>query len=258
MDIVFGLLTALGWGTTDVVVRLVGLRLGVLRSMFFGQCVGLIVLTFWLVLHPQSVEGSASGWIAAVLAALLNLGATAALFRGLSVGRIALISPVTASYGAVTALLAAASGEAFTVSTAAGVGVTVAGVMIASSRSDRGASDTSVRPGLPWALLAAACFGVGSWLMGTFAVPGLGPVLPVWIYYLLGAATLMIAAFASGNRLEPPRAGSLLLVLALGALGSVSFIAFSARIEHWRCGGRHGAQLVIQCGHRASRPRAVA
>ena len=190
MAIVLGLLTALGWGTTDLLVRLAGRRLGVLRAMFFGQCIGFVMLTAWLALSPASASraAGAAAWVAAVAAAFVTLGATASLFHGLAVGRLSVVSPVSASYGAVTAILAIVSGEALTPGAAAGVALTICGVALASSASG-GVRGTPPGPGtrgagnagLGWALLAALNFGVGSWLLGVFAVPALGRAMPVWI-----------------------------------------------------------------------------
>jgi drug/metabolite transporter (DMT)-like permease len=230
MAIVLGLLAALGWGTTDLLARISGRRLGVLRAMFFGQCVGLLVLSGWLVFDPSArgaLGGGLAGWGAAVVAAGLNICAAAAFFRALTIGRLALVAPVAASYGAVTALLAFFAGETLSGVTMSGMALTVGGVALASSAPGRQRAEPAAPVGIGLALVAALGFGCGSWILGTFAVPALGQGLPIWLYFALSVATLKMVSVGWGRPLALPRGIAWLLVIANGALGSGAFLAFS-------------------------------
>ena len=237
MPIILGLLTALGWGTTDLLVRLAGRRVGVRRAMLLSQCIGLGSLSVWIAVRPTSLSAlgtsNPAGWIATFGAAVLNLGATASFFHGLTIGRLAIVSPVTASYGAVTAVIAAAAGEAFSALSAIGVALTVVGVALTSST--RGGGEQHESPsGLRWALLSALCFGAGSWLMGGIAVPAFGNLVPIWLYYLTGVITLgLISRSVRGAQVRPGM-GAWVLVGAMGLLGSASFVAFSTGLASGR------------------------
>jgi len=237
MPILLGLLTALGWGATDLLMRLAGRKVGVRRAMLLSQCIGLGTLSLWIAIRPASLShlggSGAAGWTAAFGATALTLGATASLFHGLTIGRLAIVSPVTASYGAVTAVLAAVAGEAFSAATAAGVVLTIAGVALASTA--RADNNTPGSPsGLRWALLSALCFGAGSWLLGRIAVPALGELVPIWVYYLTGVITLGLISQRAGRTPLRPGIGGWMLVLAMGSLGSASFVAFSTGLATGR------------------------
>ena len=49
MGILFGLLTALSWGSSDLLARFAARRIGTLRAMLYMQLTGLLLLT--LALH---------------------------------------------------------------------------------------------------------------------------------------------------------------------------------------------------------------
>jgi drug/metabolite transporter (DMT)-like permease len=111
-------------------------------------------------------------------------------------GTLAVVAPVTASYGAIATLLSAASGERLSLKAGLGILVTVCGVCLVSvpvggRRAFRSHLHAS---GFGWAAGAAVCYAVGFWMQGVFAVPALGPFLPVWLSYGLAVvitATLM-------------------------------------------------------------------
>lgn len=227
MGILLGLAAALGWGTSDFLARFSVRAIGPRGAILFGQMPGLLLLGAWTLADRPGLTRAASApalaWIVAILCAPLNLTATYALFRGISSGKLSLVSPLCASYGAVTAILSAASGERLGEMVGAGIGVSVLGVALAASApgGHRGG-----HRGVGWALLAALLYGVTFWLQGWLAVPALGGILPVWLYYLAGLLILGGWAFWRGNlALPPPRIRP--VVLGGGLLGALAYAACS-------------------------------
>lgn len=231
MAILLGLVSALGWGATDFLARLASRRSGALRTLLAGQAVGLVVLTALAAADraglARALDAPPSAWALGAAAGLVNVGATFALFRGLATGALALVSPVTASYGAVTTALAALAGEALGGVTAAGIAVTVLGVATAAlpPRAGPGPTRGVGRGGLGWAVLASLGYGLGFWAQGAFAVPRLGTVLPVWLHYAAGLPT--VAALAARTGALRPR-GPLPPLLGTGLLGALAYAAFAA------------------------------
>ena len=221
MPVLLGLLAALGWGVGDFLVRFAGRGEGVFRTMLWGQLVGLGVLTAWLAADGAGTLAHmrAAGWFAwaaALLAVPANLSATYALFRALTRGTIALVSPICASYGAVTAILSVLAGEPIGPLTGAGIGCAVLGLALASAGGQGGGGGPPRGIGL--AAFAAAGYGAGFWLQGRFAVPSLGALLPVWLYYALGVLTLAAIGVGSGQDLASPGPGRRMLLLGYGGL----------------------------------------
>ncbi|HZS81315.1 MAG TPA: DMT family transporter [Stellaceae bacterium] len=237
MTLLLGLIAALCWGTTDLLARFSGRGLGAYRAMFFAQLPALAVMSVLLAAERDAVAAVLAGapiaaWVAGLLAAPLVLAATLSLFRALTIGTIGIVSPVTASYGAVTALLSAAAGEKLAPLTAAGIAVTVVGVALASAparahpRGGSGRADPL--RGVGWALLSAATYGFGLWLQGALAVPALGSLVPVWLYYVTGVIGMALLARPLRQSLAPPPLRFWGVVLGSGLLGVSAYLAFAA------------------------------
>jgi drug/metabolite transporter (DMT)-like permease len=238
--VVLGLVAALCWGGTDFLARFAGRAVGIYRSMFFSQTLALVVVSVWLAADPAIAARAAtapiSAWLAGLLCAPINLAATFAMFRGLMTGKLGMVSPVTASYGAVTAVLCAAGGEALGAMTAAGIAASVAGVALASAPARRPAAPDppaalratpSRSAGIGWALAASLGYGVGFWLQGVYAVPFLGSIVPVWLYYVVAQIFFVLLSYSAGRSLRPPPLRALPVVLGSGTLSITAYLAFS-------------------------------
>jgi drug/metabolite transporter (DMT)-like permease len=235
MILVFGLIAALGWGVTDLLARVGGRRVGAYRAMFFTQATGLVAMTIWLALDPPIVTAAVAragwtAWLAGLLSAPLILIASYGLFRALIVGNLGIVSPVTSSYGAITAALAAASGEPISRATVLGIALAVAGVAFASTPRRRKRGATKPRDpirGVGWALVASSGYGFGSWVQGTFAVPALGAFVPVWLYYAMGVVVLIAAAGRAGQTLRLPPLADWPSVFGAGGCSTVAYTSFA-------------------------------
>jgi drug/metabolite transporter (DMT)-like permease len=231
--VIFGLVSALSYGVTDYLSRVAGRAVGVWRSLFYGDLLAFVALSAWFLIEPGArrfaLAGHATAWAASIASAIILLASAASLTRGLMTGTLAVVAPVAASYGAITAVLSAVAGEQLSGKAVAGIAVTVLGVCLVSipsgARSQFKAHLHS--SGLGWALGAAVGYGFGFWLQGTFAVPMLGAFIPVWLAYAI--AIMLVAVFSRPWQLSlavPDRA-ALVPVLATGAFSVVAYVALS-------------------------------
>jgi drug/metabolite transporter (DMT)-like permease len=243
MIVVYGLLAALGWGVADLLARFAGRSIGAYRAVFFAQATGLVVMTAWLSLYPANVEAAAAraggaAWLAGLVAAPIVLIASYSLYRALAVGMLGIVSPVITSYGAITAALAAASGEALGGWTLLGIALSVSGVALASTPGRRKAGGlTGVADpvsGVGWALLAACGYGIGSWVQGTFAVPELGSFVPLWLYYAMGVVALSAGAAQTGASLRLPPLTHWWSVFGAGICAMGAYTSFSIGLASGR------------------------
>lgn len=236
--VLFGLLAALGYGGTDFVAPIASRAVGIVRALFYSQAVALVLISLWLLLEPGLhdilAHAPAGAWAAAAGSSLLVLLATASLFQGLTHGTLAVVAPVTASYGVVTALLSGFAGEQLSALTIGGMAATVAGVLLVSApdrasraipRQDRKSS------GLGWALASAFGYGVGFWLQGAGAVPALGAIVPVWVYYVLGVVGLAVLSRPLGQSLALPEARHRPVIFGLGLLSAGANGAMTLGLE---------------------------
>jgi drug/metabolite transporter (DMT)-like permease len=177
-------------------------------------------------------------------AGVLTVGALGCLFKGLRVGRLAIVAPIVALDGAFAVFAALVFGER--IELLQGVALVTAvggGVLAAVHRPGRppGGDDSPGRhsagrnspgrlgldPAVGWALLSACCFAASYLLYGQAS--GRLPVV-TWVAVSLGAAlAVALPAASMGSRLRPPR-GAWPRLLTSGVLETCGMLAMVAAL----------------------------
>jgi drug/metabolite transporter (DMT)-like permease len=160
-------------------------------------------------------------WLAGVASGLALLAAVVLFTQGLVRGEIAIVVPVTATYGAVTTLLAFFMGARFSAQSLLGLALIVAGASVISLPTCSGQVSHG-RSGIGWAVAAAIAYGSGFWLQGAFSVPQMGPIVPIWLVYASGLAIMGILNLSGLVRLAPPERLSLLIPTFSASLFSIA------------------------------------
>jgi drug/metabolite transporter (DMT)-like permease len=232
--VLLGLLSALGYGVTDYLSRIAGRAVGVWRSLFWGDLPPLALMSLWFLREPAasrfSIAGHPIAWCAAIASGVILLLSAAALTRGLMGGTLAVVAPVAASYGAITALLSAAAGERLSGKAVLGIGVTVIGVCVVSIPAEartQGFKEHARASGLGWGIAAALGYGVGFWLQGAYAVPSLGPFLPAWLTYAIAVGLIALLHRPFGISMRFPLRNQLAPVVATGFFSVAAFLALT-------------------------------
>ncbi len=177
--IVFGLAAALCWGAGDIFARGASRTGGTFRTLLVVQIIAApAMLAGGLalgLLGPSDLNASPEALAAAVGIGLVILGGAGLLYHAFAIGNIALVSPIAASYSAITALLALTlSGEQPTTPQLAGIVITLVGVILTSLVPGRPTPEAAQRPrtgplrlapGLLGALASLFIFGVAYWAM---------------------------------------------------------------------------------------------
>ena len=191
---------SLAWGLGDFLGGLKSRALHVATVLALSQLAGLAAVLVWLALSDDGFPG----WDAVAWAAGAGVGGAvglAALYRGLAVGAMGIVAPISAVSAAIPFAVGVAGGERPTALQVAGVVVALAGVALASREPGPAGGGRAAGVGL--ALVAAAGFGTFFVLLDRAAgesVPyavacarGTSVVLSVGAALLLGA-TLRPAA----------------------------------------------------------------
>jgi drug/metabolite transporter (DMT)-like permease len=236
-SIVCGLVSAVAYGAADYLAQRAGRTVGVWRTTFYYYLIGLCTLAPWLLGTDalERVRNSSGFTLGAASASGVALLVAVLLFtQGLVRGRIAVVAPITAGYGAVSALLSIMAGEAASVRSVAGIGLIVMGACTLAAPV-RDPKDTAASSGWPWALGAAGAYGVGFWLQAAYVVKPLGPLMPVWIVYATGVVVILLARLFYPIALRPPRPLSSLRPTLIAALLSiVGFLALTIGVNAGR------------------------
>lgn len=250
MAILLGLAVAAAYGSADFLGGLTSRRSPVLAVMATAQVAGITTLAVVIALLPDP-DPTGRDLLLGVGVGVVGCVAVGFLYRGLAVGRMSVVAPITAVGSAILPVAwgVIAGGERPSVPAALGVVLAVAAVVLVAGSSDRGGEETvaGARPAVPARvelLLAAgagAGFGTGFVLLSeTGEDAGLWPVAvsrptSLAILLILAATTRRSPVVARPDRplvalsgvldiaanalfLAASRAGLLSVVAALAAL----------------------------------------
>jgi drug/metabolite transporter (DMT)-like permease len=241
VGVFLGLAAAFNWGGADFMARFATRRIGALRALMFMQLFGFLALTVvmaasghWAKFFP-AFRWSIYEWI--VLAGVLSVLGALALYRSFEVGVLALVSPIAASYPALTVLLSISTGERLTRAHAFGVIAVLVGVIVAAlaspaqSESPVDSEGNSVKGhrahllrGVPWALAAALIFGVNYWILGFRVMPVFGGFASVWVIRLISFLVLALLLRPLGEPATLPNLSTTLLIFFIGVTDTAGFV----------------------------------
>ncbi len=235
---IVALAAALCWGLADFMGAVSTRRVGLLLTMCTGQVVTLAVLG---IVAARTGSGGIhlprADLAALVLSGILGAASYAGFYRALQLGPVSLVSPIFSAYAVITVLLAVLLGqETVAPAAAAGIGLTIGGVVLASASGQPGqrpgqdhpGQQAGRRTGIWFALAAMVCWGVTTYILGRSA-EHLGWFVPVAASRVVTFAILLgaTAAAALGRRVHRPRPVDLALPAVAGLFDVLAFLAYT-------------------------------
>jgi drug/metabolite transporter (DMT)-like permease len=223
-----GLAASVAWGSSDFFAGLKTRTLGVLEVLLVSQAAGLVVV---LAALAAGGAGTPSGRTVALalLAGAGDVVGFAALYRGLAIGCMCLVAPISATAAVVPLLAGVLSGERPNPIVLVALVVVLAGVALgACERSTVTGGPRRLAAGAGLGLLAAMGFGVYFTAMGT-AADG-GPLLAVAVSRATTLALLLIAAAAARYPAIRPGRGNLPPLAAIGVLDALANVFFAVAV----------------------------
>ena len=218
LAIALALGASLSWGLGDFFGGLKSRTLHVLTVLVLSQVVGLAAALAWVGASGDGVPGWTATAFAAAAGASGCLG-IATLYRGMAIGAMGVVAPVSAVAAVIPFTVGVASGERPSALQVAGILLALAGVGVASrepAHKGGGRAD-----GIGLALLAALGFG----LYFVFADRAADESIPYAVATARGVSLLLalVALLIVGASLRPGRA-------ALPALAVVGLCDVGANI----------------------------
>jgi len=214
LAIALALGASLSWGLGDFLGGLKSRTLHVLTVLVLSQIAGLAAALTWVVASGEGVP-SGSATLLAVGAGAAGCLGIGALYRGMAVGAMGIVAPVSAVSAVIPFAVGVGSGERPSALQVAGIVLALAGVAVASREpADQGGGRAA---GFGLALLAALGFG----LYFVFADRAADDGVPWAVATARGSSLLiaLVAALLVGVSLRPGR--SVLPVLAVIGLCDV-------------------------------------
>lgn len=216
MSAVFAVPAAVTYGVADFAGGLAGRRTSVVTVTAGAQFFGLVVLVPFVFLVPGTVSAAALG--IGALAGVAGASGLLLYFRGLAVGPMGVVAPLSAVVGAgLPLLIGIAGGERLGVPAVAGMVVALVAIVLATA----GTRDAVAVRGVLLGLAAGAGFGL--FFVGLDATPegsGLWPLLAGRAVSVALLTTLALATRSGSMR------GSTGLVLLSGVFDTVANVLF--------------------------------
>jgi drug/metabolite transporter (DMT)-like permease len=201
---------SLSYGLGDFLGGLTSRRTHVLRVLVVSQAAGAAAVVVWVALADEPFLGLGAT-LAAVGAGLGGVSGLAALYRGMAIGAMGVVAPISSMAAAIPFAVGVARGERPSLLQFLGAVVALAGLGLVSRTNEelRG----RVAAGVGLALLAAVGFGFYFVLLDVAADES--PSWAVLVARLSSSALALAASLAAGLSLGLPRR-LLLPVLGVG------------------------------------------
>jgi drug/metabolite transporter (DMT)-like permease len=195
--IAYSLLAAVSWGLADFTAGFKSRSLGVLTVLLWVESVGLTAVMI-VIAASGTAPPSAHSLLYAAIAGAAGFSALGAFYQALSIGTMSIVAPISATGVVVPVVVGLATGDSLTALVAAGLVVTIAGVLLASREEAaelvEGGAAAPDRRAILLALAAAVGFGLyftfadvasdGSvlWMLATGRIVILPPVIALALY----------------------------------------------------------------------------
>src|SRR5690242_2502690 len=155
---VLALSSSLLWGTADFAGGLLTRRRGVLAVLLVSQA-GAVAVALVLLAASGGPGPRAAGVAWGLGSGLLGIVALAAFYRGLAIGTMSIVAPVSATGAAVPVAVGVLRGERPGAVQLAGIALALVGIVLAARAPEDAPAGRAMRTSLALALAAAAGFG---------------------------------------------------------------------------------------------------
>jgi drug/metabolite transporter (DMT)-like permease len=222
---------ALSWGVGDFFGGLASRRLAVLTVLAVSQAIGLAGVALWVVVAGDPVP-AVSELLPAAGAGVAGAIGLGALYRGLAVGAMGIVAPISAASPLVPLAFDAFHGLVPTALQWLGIALVLTGI-VTLSREPSADGGRRVAAGAGLAVIAAVGFGL--FVVGIDA--GADESAP-WAVVAARSASVfvvVVAALLSSTSLRPPRT-LLLTLVAIGVFDTGANILVAAATTHGAAG----------------------
>jgi drug/metabolite transporter (DMT)-like permease len=213
---------ALLWGVGDFLGGLAARRLAVLTVIAVSQGIGLAGVAVWALLSGDPFPGVLE-LLPAAAAGVAGLIGLAALYRGMAVGAMGIVAPISAASPVVP--LAADAAQGVVPDPLQWLGVVLVLVGIVTLSWEPSADGSRFAAGVGLAVIAA--LGFGAFFVGLDA--GADESVP-WAVVAVRSTSVAVAlavVATSRSTLQAPR-GLLLLLVAIGVFDTAANVAFAS------------------------------
>jgi len=225
-----GLSSSICWGLADYLGGTQARRVPLATVMLVSQATGLVGVAIYAALSGEGAPGIVS-LLPAAGGGAAGAAALTAFYRGLSIGTMSIVAPISATGAIVPVAVGIATGDRPGAIQIAGMALAVMGVVLASREARMEDSDAADSSRLSILLALVAALGFGSFFVGVHASAGHSVLWSLVAarssaFVLLGAGAI---ALRKEVRMAPATALPLMLVGALDLTANALFAIASTK-----------------------------
>jgi drug/metabolite transporter (DMT)-like permease len=230
VGVLFGIAAAVCWGLGDYFITLLTRRVGTTAALLSVQVLSLAAWLVFLIATPTRAAATPALWWLLAATAVCHVLGLVFVYRAFEVGTLSIVSPISAGFAVVTALLALGTGERPPAIALIGACLLVGGVILATRPASTPGGPRPSIAGVPEAILSALAFGTMFWLFYFHVQPKLGYAWPlVFLKAMAVGSTLLVFLRRRPAEAAPLRPSlGRLAILALAAAGAdtVAWLAY--------------------------------
>ena len=151
--------SSVSWGAGDFLGGLKSRRLPVLNVLVVAQLTGLVLIAVFVAVRGEGAPGGEL-WLWGPVSGVAGAIGLAAFYRGLAVGNMGVVAPISATAAVVPLVVGIAGGDRPGTAQSVGVALALAGVVLASREEVAGRVGGATARGAGLALLSALGFGL--------------------------------------------------------------------------------------------------
>ncbi len=181
--IIFGILTMFSWGISDFLAKNLVEKIGAFRAFIYSYIIGVIPLVIWSFFYPQDIALTKVFVIVLLLGAFLNFLGYLFLYKGLSIEKVSVLSPIVACNPVIIILLSFIFlNEILNLSQGAGIALLVIGLILTTIQSTK--FKIHNKKGVLYGFLTMLSWGIAIFILG-FLVKESSWLFPVLMFRAL-------------------------------------------------------------------------
>jgi drug/metabolite transporter (DMT)-like permease len=229
---VFALLGAVSWGTGDFFGGLASRRAHVLTVLVVSQAVGLVGVGAWAIASGDAPPGLGD-LLPAVGAGVAGAAGLAALYRGMAIGAMGIVAPISAVSPVVPLGVDLVRGDSPAALQWAGIATALAGVVLLAREPGPRPGRMGLAAGVSLALVAALGFGL--FIVGLDAASDGGVTWAVVVARASSSFVALCAVLVVSVPLRPPT-DLLPAIAAVGVFDTTANVLVALATTHGSAG----------------------
>lgn len=220
----FALLASLAWGAADYLGGERSRAHAVLTVLLVSQAAGLVVLGAILAVRGAPPPGETGFVAGALIAGTAGAVGLSALYRGLAIGPMGVVAPISALSAVVPVVAGFVRDERPSGLQAAGIALAITGVVLAARTPSAGGRAPVSMAAVGLALVAALALGTG-----TLGLDAASEADPLWGTFGVRTAMFVLVIGASCVARPPVLIGraQLVALAGIGLLDTAATMAFA-------------------------------